>query len=180
MMDDSKDPTTSLSEAPIVIETPARSFLERFLTSLSIVLFLNFFLAQYDKFVLSYFGHLSRLRKMGFWTFAVVLGALVIGLFVTSLVVNEESQILELRIAGWILSVVLPCEKQNTCRSSSLGSRLSYYIFLILLRLPAYNYARFNPASMSNNFCSSVSHCHVLLSAFVLPSCVRPRDHTHI
>ena len=56
MTDSSKEPRAYSSEAPIITEAPAKSLLQYFFTSLSIVLlFLNFFLAQYDKFVLSYF-----------------------------------------------------------------------------------------------------------------------------
>jgi len=56
-MDDSKEPTSPLSEpASPLTEQPTKSVLSRVHTVVSIILlFLNFFLAQYDKFVLSYF-----------------------------------------------------------------------------------------------------------------------------
>lgn len=54
-MEDTKEPTSRSLESP-PLEQPTRSLFSRVHTVISIILlFLNFFLAQYDKFVLSYF-----------------------------------------------------------------------------------------------------------------------------
>ncbi len=55
-MEDSKEPATNETDSPVAADNMKKPLSVRLLTGFSIfLLFLNFFIAQYDKFILSYF-----------------------------------------------------------------------------------------------------------------------------